>query len=881
MRNFFALFFVILFLTACGGGSAGNTNTSSPTGSTLPAGTVTGVGFDGLLMNSTISIYDFSNGTKGGLLAQALSDNNGVYTISLQVQSRPILIEATGGYYTEEAGSSQVQLPANYKLSAVTNFVIGSTPTIAITSFTHLAAGLAAYEIKQGTLVSTAIDDANNRISGMTGVDILATSPKPITDPANASAVITPELRYGFLSGAISMWTYTHTPNTGLAHKIPFTSIDFAQLMYQDVVADGLLDGKGFDSTGTLSQLSYGTTLLTSDVYRLELGISLLQMANDPNNKTGLNNAAVLPYVQSYVGSIDSIFNHIIPTPITPPVVAITAPAANAVLMKTVSVGANVTTPALLSTVEFLVDGVTAGTATNPASPSYSLVTTAYADGPHTLGVRATDIGGQVTVSTIPVLIVNNVPSVTISSPAGNAVISGVTSVLATTQSSIGLNTVQLLVDGIAVGTATNLISPAFSLLTTAYPDGAHTIGIRATDIGGQVTISSVPVVIANIAPVVNITAPTAGAILSGSLNVTATASSGAGLSSVQLLIDGVSAGSATNLTSPSFPLATTATPDGVHVLGVRATDVGGRSTTSTASVIFDNIAPVVTITAPSASAFVNGVVNVTATASSVAGLASSSLLVDNVLIGASVSSTSPSFSINSTSYLDGAHSIAVRSIDVGGLTTTSTIPVVFNNVPASITITSPAANSAAGRTITVSAVTSSTIGLSKVEMLIDGVVTATASSLQSPSFTLVTTNYADGSHTVGVRTTDLANQVVTKTISVLFDNTPPATGTAQEVYSYNPSAFTVSGTVFDSGSGVASVVWYASGAATPYSTTTIGSNGAWSITPAYSMVNQTYGICVTDKVGYKSYYTMNSASSVGTPSGYAFSWTFVSNTCP
>lgn len=370
MRNYFYLAFALFIslLTACGGSSGGG-----PAGSTIPIGTVTGVGFDGLLINSTISIYDFSSGLKGALLGQTVSDNSGLYTVKLQVESRPILIEATGGYYMEEAGSGfQVKLPDHYKLSAVANYTLGSATNICATSFTNLAAGLAAYEIGKGMEVNKAIDEANNRITTITGVDILATTPKQITDPANAGAGMTPELAYGFLSGAISMWTYNNTPENALAHKVPYTSIDFAQLMYQDIAADGLLDGMGLDSTGKLSQLSYGTTPLTTDTYRLGLGVSLLEMAANVNNKTGLSNVSALPYVRAYIASVDSMFNNKVPISLTSPVVTISAPTTNAVLMQTVQISATATTPALLTSVEFLVDGVVAGTAANLASPSFS-----------------------------------------------------------------------------------------------------------------------------------------------------------------------------------------------------------------------------------------------------------------------------------------------------------------------------------------------------------------------------------------------------------------------------------------------------------------------------------------------------------------------------
>jgi hypothetical protein len=412
MRNNLALLISLVFLTACGGGSAGGS--SGSTGSTIPSGSVSGITFDGLILGGTVSVYDFTSGTKGAQLGQATTDGtSGLYSLSLQVESRPVLLEITGGYYIEEAGpgSTQVALSSKQKLTALANYTTGATLNISVTTLTHLAAGLAAFEISKGTAVSTAINDANNRASSLVGVNILTTTPKEITDVTNASATLTPELRYGFLAGAISMWTYNNAPSASVAHLSPFTSIDFAQLLYQDISADGLLDGFAFDSTGAKAQLSFGTTPLGPDVYRMGLGVSLVQMAGDPNNKTGLTGSKVLSFAQSYIASSDGIFNGVAPTAFAATTTAITSPTTNAWARKTISVIPTASSPFGLNTVELIVDGVSVATSANAAPASFSLNTTAYADGAHTLTVRSTDRGGFVATSTVQSNIDNTPPT--------------------------------------------------------------------------------------------------------------------------------------------------------------------------------------------------------------------------------------------------------------------------------------------------------------------------------------------------------------------------------------------------------------------------------------------------------------------------------------
>jgi len=421
MRNGLALLVSLVFLTACGGGAGGGGGSTSPTGSTIPYGSVSGKAFDGLILNGTVSVYDFSTGAKGALLGQATTDSTGLYSLSLQVESRPVLLELTGGYYVEEAGTAgfptQVALSSGQKLTALDNYTTSGTLSISVTTYTHLAAGLAAYEIKKGVAVSAAINDANNRVSSLAGINILTTTPKEITDVANASAFLTPELRYGFLAGAISMWTYNNTPNLTTnptpGRVSPYTSIDFAQLLYQDISADGLLDGIGLDSAGNVTPMSFGTIPLGVNVYRQAIGAAIVQMAGDPNNKTGLTGAQVLSFASAYISNTDAMFNGVPPTTFAPSSVVIFSPSPDAWARKTVNLTSTAFSPFGLKTVELLVDGASVATSQTLSTQSFPVDTTGHADGQHTFNVRATDLGGFVTTASVQLKIDNTPPTST------------------------------------------------------------------------------------------------------------------------------------------------------------------------------------------------------------------------------------------------------------------------------------------------------------------------------------------------------------------------------------------------------------------------------------------------------------------------------------
>lgn len=90
---------------------------------------------------------------------------------------------------------------------------------------------------------------------------------------------------------------------------------------------------------------------------------------------------------------------------------------------------------------------------------------------------------------------------------------------------------------------ATDVASPyQFAIDTTKLPDGATSLTAKAKDSVGNVgTSSAVNVTIANdtIAPTVSISNPTAGAAVTGTVTVTASATDNKSVAKMSLLIDG------------------------------------------------------------------------------------------------------------------------------------------------------------------------------------------------------------------------------------------------------------------------------------------------------------------------------------------------------
>ena len=135
-------------------------------------------------------------------------------------------------------------------------------------------------------------------------------------------------------------------------------------------------------------------------------------------------------------------------------------------------------------------------------------------------------------------------PTVSLSGLTAGATVSGLVAVSVSATDNVGVNRVELLVNGSLL--ATDIASPyGFSWDSTTTPDGTATLTARAYDAAGNFTSRSLNVTVANVAdtlpPVVTIANPADGAALSGltSVSVKIEATDNLSVKSISLYIDG------------------------------------------------------------------------------------------------------------------------------------------------------------------------------------------------------------------------------------------------------------------------------------------------------------------------------------------------------
>jgi hypothetical protein len=459
-----------------------------------------------------------------------------------------------------------------------------------------------------------------------------------------------------------------------------------------------------------------------------------------------------------------------------PPAVAISTPAAGSTLSGTTTVSASASDNIGVAGVQFKLDGVNLGVEDTTSPYSVSWNTATATNGSHTLTAVARDAAGNTTPSAAVVVTVTNdttAPAVSISAPAGGATVSGTLNVTASASDNVGVVGVQFKLDGVNLGTEDTTSPYSRSWNSTTATNGSHTLTAVARDAAGNTTTSAVvTVAVSNDTtdPTVSISAPAGGATVSGTLNVSATASDNVGVVGVQFKLDGVNLG-AEDTTSPySTSWNTTTASNGSHTLTAVARDAAGNTTTSavvTVAVSNDTTDPTVAISAPAGGATVSGTLNVTATASDNIGVVGVQFKLDGVNLGAEDTTSPYSVSWNTTTAVNGSHSLTAVARDAAGNTTTSTaVTVTVSNdstLPA-VSISAPAGGATVSGTITVSATASDNVGVGGVQFKLDGVNLGAEDTTSPYSVSWNTATATNGAHTLTAVARDAAGNTRTST---------------------------------------------------------------------------------------------------------------------
>lgn len=225
---------------------------------------------------------------------------------------------------------------------------------------------------------------------------------------------------------------------------------------------------------------------------------------------------------------------------------------------------------------------------------------------------------------------------------------------------------------------------------TGLTPGTTYSYTVRAYDlVGNQSADSTVASATTQApdttAPVVALTAPADGSTVSGTINLSATATDNVAVNRVVFTVDGVQQGPNDTAAPYGTTLDTTALVNGPHTVRATVIDTSGNSAFNEVAVTVDNQAPpvdvtppAVTLTAPADGATVSGNVALNADASDDTGVLGVKFYANGGQVGSEDTTAPFSASWNTTSVANGAVQLTALARDAAGNTTTSPIVAVI-----------------------------------------------------------------------------------------------------------------------------------------------------------------------------------------------------------
>lgn len=233
---------IMQILTACGGGGGGGSSTLA---------SISGTASKGPVSHATITAYSISNGQVGSQVATSTTDANGNFTLSTGNYAGPVMLEMSGGNYSDEATGTTMTMASGDVMTAILPTVsVGATVGgIQVTPITSMAQSMAQH--MSGGMTEVNISAANTAMGiYFTVNDILHTQPMNPLVAGSGNGASTDAQNYGIALAAISQYAQTQG----------MTSSSAMVTALMNDASDGVMDGK----TGSTPVMMGGMTVSTA-----------------------------------------------------------------------------------------------------------------------------------------------------------------------------------------------------------------------------------------------------------------------------------------------------------------------------------------------------------------------------------------------------------------------------------------------------------------------------------------------------------------------------------------------------------------------------------------------------------------------------------------
>lgn len=294
-----------MLLAGCGGGSSVD---GMGAATTLSAqGTVSGNVVKGPVSGATIKAFAISGGAMGAPISSAVTDAHGAFSMSMAGYAGPVMLQMSGGIFTDESTGLPMAMGAGDVMTAVLPEVAaGANVTgVAVTPLTAMAQAMA--QRMSGGLTDANIATANTAVGNYFMVHDILLHTQPINPlvPGSAAGATQDMMNYGMTLAAMSQY----------AQRVGITSSSgFVTAMMNDA-SDGVIDGKasgiqltmgggmlaGGSATTGGGMMGAGVTvsnMMQPDAGRAGLSTAMTDFMNSSLNRSGVSAASMTTLMQ-------------------------------------------------------------------------------------------------------------------------------------------------------------------------------------------------------------------------------------------------------------------------------------------------------------------------------------------------------------------------------------------------------------------------------------------------------------------------------------------------------------------------------------------------------------------------------------------------------
>jgi hypothetical protein len=260
--------------------------------------TVSGTVVKGPVSGATVTAYAVANGTMGAQVGGGSTDSMGNFSVSVGTYSGPMMIQASGGTYTDEAmGTAMTMQPGDVMACSIPSVAAGATNTgIQMTPVTTMAHSRVHH--MTGGITDANIFAANAAMGAYFSVsDILHTIPMDPTAAGSGAGATQDAKNYGMAIAAMSQYAKT---------MVMPSSSGMVTAMASDA-ADGVMDGKMAGSSITMGGGMMGGSMMQATAGTTGLGAAMTAFVSSAMNRSGVTMTDMQPLVNMLNGSTGQI----------------------------------------------------------------------------------------------------------------------------------------------------------------------------------------------------------------------------------------------------------------------------------------------------------------------------------------------------------------------------------------------------------------------------------------------------------------------------------------------------------------------------------------------------------------------------------------------